>query len=326
MPQRTPAPLMHDAEPEPELELPVSPMPPASEVSTSRSQPHSQSPWWRTVLAGVSGRLRHLRNRRHDRRTASLSRRQRWLLWGQRALLIVLACAILAAGGLAWEWQTTPSVDGLMAYVRQQDRLHHTRYIPLAQISPWVGKALIAIEDERFYQHHGLDTIGLLRAAWDDLRAGKIVEGGSTLTAQLAKNAYLQDYDRPISLKLQDLTLALKIEQRYTKAQILEMYLNLVYFGEGAYGIAAAAHRYFGARANQLDPAQAALLAGLVQAPGYFDPWCHPEAAQDRQQVVIDHMVEQGALTQAQAHAARHEQFSFWAPGARRPHDAYCAA
>ena len=233
---------------------------------------------------------------------------------------------MLAMGALTWAWQATPSVDGLATWVRAQDVAHHTTYTPMAQISPWMGKALVAIEDQRFYQHHGIDTIGLIRAAWDDLRAGQIIEGGSTLTAQLAKNAYLQDYDRTLTRKLEDLLLAVKIEQKYSKRQILELYLNLVYFGEGAYGVGAAAQRYFGVRANQLDLAQSALLAGLAQAPGYFDPWCHPEEAQDRQQVVLDHMVAQGMISPAQAQAAKREQFAFWRPGAQRPHDAYCAA
>ncbi|HUY76516.1 MAG TPA: transglycosylase domain-containing protein [Ktedonobacterales bacterium] len=254
------------------------------------------------------------------------SRRARLRRLARRALIVLLVVVILGASGLTWAWQATPSVVGLPAWVRGQDAARHAPYTPLAQVSPLVSKALVAIEDERFYQHHGIDTIGLLRAAWDDLRAGHIVEGGSTLTAQLAKNAYLHGYDRSLTLKAEDLLLAVKIERRYSKQQILEYYLNLVYFGEGAYGIGAAAQRYFGERASQLDLAQAALLAGLVQAPGYYDPWCHPEAAQDRQRVVLAHMLAQGMITLAQDQAAQHENFAFWAPGASRPHDAFCAA
>lgn len=251
-------------------------------------------------------------------------RRLRWL--ARRALIVALVGAILAAGGLAWAWRATPTVVGLGAWVRGQDAAHHAPYTPLSQVSPLVSQALIAIEDNHFYQHHGIDTIGLLRAAWDDLRAGRIVEGGSTLTAQLAKNAYLGGYDRSLSLKAEDLLLAVKIERIYTKSQILEFYLNLVYFGEGAYGIGAAAQRYFGLPASRLDLAQAALVAGLVQAPGYYDPWCNPEAAQDRQRTVLARMLALGMITQAQDQAAQREQFAFWAPGASRPHDAYCAA
>ncbi len=266
----------------------------------------------------------------NDQRVATPDRRQarrrrlRWL--AQRALIVALVGAILSAGGLAWAWRATPSVVGLGAWVRGQDAAHHAPYTPLSQVSPLVSQALIAIEDNHFYQHHGIDTIGLLRAAWDDLRAGRIVEGGSTLTAQLAKNAYLGGYDRSFSLKAEDLLLAVKIERIYTKPQILEFYLNLVYFGEGAYGIGAAAHRYFSLPASRLDLAQAALVAGLVQAPGFYDPWCNPEAAQDRQRTVLARMLTLGMITQAQEQAAQQEQFAFWAPGASRPHDAYCAA
>ncbi len=239
---------------------------------------------------------------------------------------MVLALAMIAVAALSVAWQITPSVDGLGTWVRTQDAARHAPYTPISQISPWVPRALIAIEDERFYQHHGIDTIGLIRAAWDDLRAGRIVEGGSTLTAQLAKNAYLQGNDRTIPRKLEDLLLAVKIESQYTKSQILEYYLNLVYFGQGAYGIGAAAMRYFGVHTSQLDLAQAALVAGLVQAPGYYDPWCHPAAAQARQHDVLEHMVAQGMITPAQARAARQEQFAFWVPGAHLPNDAYCSA
>jgi penicillin-binding protein 1A len=110
-----------------------------------------------------------------------------------------------------------------------------------------------------------------------------------------------------------------------SKSQILQFYLNLVYFGQGAYGISAAATRYFGLRQpSQLDLAESALLAGLVQAPGYYDPWCHPSVARGRQHVVLDQMVDQGMITQSQVQAAEREQFSFWLPGAHLPNNGYC--
>jgi penicillin-binding protein 1A len=188
-----------------------------------------------------------------------------------------------------------------------------------------MARALVAGEDERFYQHHGIDVPGLLRAAWDNLRAWNLAEGGSTLTAQLAKNAYLRGYDHSIPLKLEDLLLAVKVEDRYSKDQILEMYLNLVYYGEGAYGIGEASQRYFGIAPPRLDLAQAALLAGLVQAPGRYDPWCHPVLARARQHEMLDRMQDDGYITAAQARAAALEAFSFWSPGATRPGDTYCA-
>ena len=248
-------------------------------------------------------------------------RQSRRLKWFGIAALSLLLVGVLV---LVWAWNATPSVSGLSDWVRAQDAAHHAPYTPLAQISSLEQEALIAIEDERFYQHHGIDIIGLLRAAWDDLRAGRAVEGGSTLTAQLAKNAYLHGYDHTLPLKLEDLLLAVKIEQRYRKGQILELYFNLVYFGEDAYGIGVAASRYFGVSPARLDLAQAALLAGLVRAPGAYDPWCHPSAARGRQQTVLARMVADGYISAAQARAAGREVFAFWLPGAAPRPDRDC--
>lgn len=281
---------------------------------------------------GLAGIIARLESRGHssippkEKLHAAMKTGQSWRLKLRQGLRIVLALVVLALAAFTWAWQATPSVNDLGSWVRRNDAAMHASYTPIADISPWMPRALVAIEDERFYTHHGIDTIGLMRAAWDDLRAGHIVEGGSTLTAQLAKNAYLQGNDHTFSRKLQDLLLALKIESQYTKSQILEYYLNLVYFGEGSYGIGAATTRYFGVHVSHLDLAQAALLAGLVQAPGYYDPWCHPGAAQARQHDVLDHMVEEGMISPAQAQAAERERFAFWAPGAKLPADAYCAA
>jgi membrane peptidoglycan carboxypeptidase len=244
----------------------------------------------------------------------------------RRALGSILLVVMAALAIVAWAWQATPSTSGLAAWVRAQDAMRNAPYTPLSAISPAVLRALVAIEDEHFYQHHGIDTIGLARAAWDDMKAGRLVEGGSTITAQLAKNAYLGGSDRTIPRKLEDLVLAAKLERRYDKRQILEMYLNLAYYGEGAYGIGAASERYFGVSPAHLDVAEAALLAGLVQAPGYNDPWCHPDQARARQGQVLARMRADGYITGAQARAASGETFSFWQSGAGIPHDAYCPA
>lgn len=267
-----------------------------------------------------------------SRPAAARRRARHWPLWGHwpRALtMAALSGALLlclSASAFAWTWATTPNTAGLGAWVRAQDARHGAPYTPLAQISPLVANALIAAEDERFYSHHGIDTIGLGRAAWDDLRSGQLSEGGSTLTAQLAKNAYLDGYDHSITLKVEDLVLALKVEARYDKPHILEMYLNLVYFGEGGYGIGQAAERYFGIAPPHLDLAQAALLAGLVRAPGMYDPWCHPDLAKARQGEVLTLMVADEYITPTEARAAASETFPFWAPGASRPGDTYCAS
>lgn len=244
----------------------------------------------------------------------------------RRALRGLVAFTILGAVLLIWAWNATPSVTGLRAWVQRQDSLRHTTYVSFTDISPLVSKALIASEDERFYQHHGVDIVGVLRAALDDLRAGQLVEGGSTLTAQLAKNAYLHGYDHMPQLKLEDLLLAVKIEQHYPKASILEMYLNLVYFGEGAYGIAAAARHYFQRVPAQLDLAESALLAGLVRSPGASDPWCHPALAKDRQQTVLARMLDEAFITSVQARDASAEPFPFWQSGTSRTHTDICGS
>ncbi len=245
----------------------------------------------------------------------------------RRSVRIRLIFAALLLGFslvVGWTWQTTPSVSDLPRWVQLQDTARHAPYTSLSAIAPDMLWAIIAAEDARFYQHHGIDTIAILRAMWTDLRAGRFVEGGSTITAQLAKNAYLGGHDHTIQLKADDLVLSMKIEQHYTKDQILEMYLNLVYYGEGAYGIGAASARYFGTTPSHLDLAQSAVLAGLAQAPGYYDPYCHPAAAHIRQQEVLARMVQVGYITDTQRVIASREVFAFWRPGTTQPPDAYC--
>jgi penicillin-binding protein 1A len=225
-----------------------------------------------------------------------------------------------------WAWVATPSTDGLLAHVRLEATRRHAPYTPLGAVAPVMRYALVASEDQRFYEHKGIDVFGIARALLVDARAGAFVEGGSTLTAQLAKNAYLAGHDHTIPLKLEDLVLALKVEQRYDKNTILEMYLNLTYYGEGAYGIGAAAQRYFGVSPAHLTLAQAAILASLVQAPGAHDPWCHAQTARAGQDEVLERMVRSGYITQAQATAALADRTAYAGPGGVIPHDTYCGA
>jgi len=256
-------------------------------------------------------------------RKTTVSRRVWWL---KRGTIALLSLCVLGAIILSWAWRATPHTDHLLTWVHAQTAARHEIYTPYNAIAPVMSYALVSIEDERFYQHHGIDTIGLIRAAWADLRAGRIVEGGSTLTAQLAKNAYLNGYDHNIPLKAEDLLLAFKIERHYSKSQILEMYLNLVYFGQGAYGIHAAAQRYFGVTPAHLDVAQAALLAGLVQAPGYYDPLCHPSLARERQHAVLARMYADGYISHAMERKAASEEFTFWRSHPAQTNNVYCAA
>ena len=140
--------------------------------------------------------------------------------------------------------------------------------------------AVIAIEDRRFYSHFGVDPIGLTRAVFNNLTRGRFSQGGSTLTQQLAKNLFLKP-ERTLERKVQEVLLALWLERKHSKDQILEMYLNRVYFGSGSYGVEAASRRYFGKSARDVTLAEAAMLAGLLKAPSKLSPARDPKAAED---------------------------------------------
>jgi penicillin-binding protein 1A len=166
-----------------------------------------------------------------------------------------------------------------------------------------VPAAFVAIEDRRFYRHFGLDLIGIGRAAVTNLRAGGVRQGGSTITQQLAKTAFLTPH-RTFRRKAQEAFIALWLELRLSKPEILSRYLSSVYFGEGVYGLRAAAKHYFQKDPEKLTLAEAALLAGIVKAPSALNPVDHPQAARERARLVLNAMVETGAVTQAQANAA----------------------
>jgi len=178
------------------------------------------------------------------------------------------------------------------------------RFVRLEELAPHLVKAVLAIEDHRFYEHFGVDPRGLLRAAWQNLRAGEVVAGGSTITQQLAKNLFLTP-ERSLRRKLQELALALWLEARLSKNEILTLYLNRVYLGAGAYGVEAAARRYFGKSATQVTLAEASMLAGLLKAPSALAPTRDLEAARGRAAIVLERMAELGWITREQALAAR---------------------
>jgi penicillin-binding protein 1A len=164
--------------------------------------------------------------------------------------------------------------------------------VPLHELPDYVPKAFIAIEDRRFYSHHGVDPLGITRALIADVLRRGASQGGSTITQQLAKNLFLTQ-ERTISRKAQEVVLAFWLEHKYSKAQILELYLNRVYFGAGAYGVEAAAQRYFGKSARHLTLAEAAMLAGLVQSPSRLAPSHNPDGAERRARIVLADMAEQ---------------------------------
>jgi penicillin-binding protein 1A len=171
--------------------------------------------------------------------------------------------------------------------------------VPLERVSPNMVNALLAVEDRRFYDHDGFDTLRIAKAAWRNWRAGRIVEGGSTLTQQLARLEQLtprRTWDRKIS----EATIAVRMELRYSKAEILHAYLNAVYFGDGYYGVEAASRGYFGKSAAELEPHEAALLAGLVRSPSAYAPGASPARALARRNLVLRLMRDTGKLSAAE--------------------------
>ncbi|ABS61631.1 penicillin-binding protein, 1A family [Parvibaculum lavamentivorans DS-1] len=176
-------------------------------------------------------------------------------------------------------------------------------YASLSDLPPWVPAAVLATEDQRFYWHFGVDPIGLARATITNIRAGAYVQGGSTVTQQLAKNIFLKP-DRTIARKIEEMVLAVWLELRFTKEEILTLYLNRVYFGGGAYGLEAASERYFRKPARALTLPEAAMLAGLLKAPSRYSPTNNIELARNRAAIVLQNMVNAGYITQEEARTA----------------------
>lgn len=191
-------------------------------------------------------------------------------------------------------------------------------YMPLDLLPGHVGDAVIAIEDRRFYTHWGVDPWGLLRAAGANFRAGRFAQGGSTLTQQLAKNLFLSP-ERTLWRKVEEMTFALWLELQLSKHDILELYLNRVYFGSGAYGVEGASQRYFGTSARELTIAQAAVLAGMLKAPATYSPLANPAASLARARTVIAAMVAAGTLSPQTAHKASATPPTFQAATPRAP-------
>ena len=176
--------------------------------------------------------------------------------------------------------------------------------LKLDQMPAYVPAAFISMEDRRFYSHNGIDIRGLLRAVWENFRAGHVVAGGSTITQQTAKIIYTSQ-ERTFTRKLAELMDAASLEKSLSKKQILELYLNRIYLGSGAYGVDGAAHVYFGKSARELTLPEAAMLATLTTAPSVFSPRRDLASAQTRARRVLNAMVDTGAITQEQADDAK---------------------
>ncbi|CEK19813.1 transglycosylase domain-containing protein [Chthonomonas calidirosea] len=206
------------------------------------------------------------------------------------------------------------SEDGVLLGTLQQI---NRKPVPLNEISPFLKDATIAIEDHRFYHHFGIDIKGILRAAYIDLTGGNPTrEGASTLTQQLVRNVGIfgLNHQKSYARKIREALIAMRVEQLYSKDEILDLYLNNVYYGAGAYGVEAAARTYFGKSAADLDLSQAALLAGLPQLPSAYSPFSHPDRAIERRDEVLDAMLRYGYINRAQYEAAKSEQLHFATP------------
>jgi membrane peptidoglycan carboxypeptidase len=254
-------------------------------------------------LGRVGGRLdRAVEDVRHaeegEARPAAPRRgrgRRRLLVAALAAVWLLLAAVIVSAILLA----ALPGVGDAQSRVAAILREHGGRSAGLPPPSR-VAESVVAVEDRRFYAHHGIDPQSLLRVAWAGLRASGGDQGGSTITQQLAKRVYTGDRGG-VMVKLAQLGLAIKLERRWSKEQILGMYLDAAYFGDGRWGVVRASEGYFGKPPQRLSWAEASLLAGLVQAPSAYDPRTHLAAAERRQRHVLDRLVATGALSRAQA-------------------------
>lgn len=186
--------------------------------------------------------------------------------------------------------------------------------VPFKAISPAMKKALLAAEDHRFYEHHGVSLIGIARAVMSNATRGKVVEGGSTITQQLVKNLFFDGEKRTVDLKLAELVLSMKLEDRFSKDKIMELYLNEVYFGNNAYGIEQAARKYFGKRALDLSIAESAFLAGIIRSPSAGGLVENRESSLERQREVIQKMVDYGFIDPMAGELAKNQQLAFQPP------------
>jgi penicillin-binding protein 1A len=239
---------------------------------------------------------------------------KRLLLWGVTAAIWV---GVAVAGVVAYYAVDLPDIDAMTATTRRPSVVFQSvegevfaaygdlygEPLELKDMSPAIAQAVLSTEDRRFYKHFGLDPWGLVRALAANVRAGHVVQGGSTITQQLAKNLFLKP-DRNLKRKVQELLMALWLEKRFSKDQILTLYLNRVYLGSGTFGVDAAAKRYFDVSARRVNVYQAAVLAGLLKAPSRYSPLNDPEASRKRTADVLQNMVAAGYIDQKAADTA----------------------
>jgi membrane peptidoglycan carboxypeptidase len=232
----------------------------------------------------------------------------------RRLVVTLLVIAGVLGLGLVALWVSTPSASDVQLRVRERTNLLGVVLLQEDQVPPLLAAAVVATEDEKFYSHHGIDSIGLGRAVLYDLTHLCLCEGGSTITEQLVKDVYLSGSTRGYN-KVKELVLALKVEREITKGQIMADYLSEITTGYGHYGVSSAACAYFHAPLSRLTIGQYALLAGVTQAPSIYDPTVNPSAAAARRSHVLQTMLGHGLISKDQAAAAEAEPVLTAGPG-----------
>lgn len=227
----------------------------------------------------------------------------RWIL--KLGLLLLL----IVSGSVAWQGHRMYA--GALKEMPLEEKIEEIReqpdYTPLSRLPKTYQNAVVAAEDHRFYQHPGIDVIAIGRAMKNNILAGSLREGGSTITQQLAKNLYFTQ-EKKFTRKAAEVFMALKLEKEYTKEEILELYVNTIYFGDGYYGIKAASEGYFGKDPSLLNDYECTMLAGLPNAPSAYALTEHAELAEQRQGAVLRQMVKYGYLSQQEAEKIQEEK------------------
>ena len=222
----------------------------------------------------------------------------------RNCLLVLLLAAACGAGYMAWQGYSLYA--GALEEKPLEQRVAEQRaqpgYTALADLPGTYLKAVIAVEDHRFYEHGGIDLLAMGRALWNDLRTWSFAEGGSTITQQLAKNLCFSQ-EKSIVRKAAEVFAAWDLERRYSKDEILELYVNSIYFGSGCYNVGSASETYFGKEPKDMTDSECTMLAGIPNAPSVYDPTANPDLALQRQRQVVERMVAEEFLTGGQAAA-----------------------
>ena len=253
------------------------------------------------------------------RKPSKPSSRWGWFFWFAIGFILSYILAVVATAGLiSWLGKDLPDLNDLeklrlsqVTYIYSADGVLlgtamsvYRKWVPLSKIPKHLQWATIVAEDRKFYTHPGVDPKGIARAIWECIKARRYVQGGSTITMQLARNLYLSP-EKTVRRKLKELLLAVRLERKFSKEELLELYLNTVCYGHSAYGVQAAAEIYFGKDVNELTLPQAALLAALPKRPSDLSPFVNPNAAKRRRDYILDMMAEEGYITRSEAEEAK---------------------